>query len=109
MILTSCCDSERMILALFYTIAFQDAAYHWAHDHRVSHKYFETDADPHNVTRGFFSHVGWLLCKKHPEVKAKGKGVDLSDPLIDPILMFQKKYYMILISFACGFNFVKKQ
>lgn len=83
----------RLILMIFNTIAFQDAAYHWARDHRVHHKYSETDADPHNATRGFFfSHIGWLLCKKHPEVKAKGKGVDLSDLRADPILMFQKKY-----------------
>ncbi|KAH8294978.1 hypothetical protein KR018_004870 [Drosophila ironensis] len=92
----------RLILMIFNTIAFQDAAYHWSRDHRVHHKYSETDADPHNATRGFFfSHVGWLLCKKHPEVKAKGKGVDLSDLRADPILMFQKKYYMILMPLAC--------
>ncbi|EDW84990.1 desaturase 1, isoform B [Drosophila willistoni] len=92
----------RVILAIFNTIAFQDAAYHWARDHRVHHKYSETDADPHNATRGFFfSHVGWLLCKKHPDVKAKGKGVDLSDLRTDRVLMFQKKYYMLLMPLAC--------
>ncbi|XP_037730458.1 acyl-CoA Delta(11) desaturase [Drosophila subpulchrella] len=92
----------RLILVIFNTVAFQDAAYHWARDHRVHHKYSETDADPHNATRGFFfSHVGWLLCKKHPDVKAKGKGVDLSDLRADPILMFQKKYYMLLMPIAC--------
>lgn len=92
----------RVILIIFNTIAFQDAAYHWARDHRVHHKYSETDADPHNATRGFFfSHIGWLLCKKHPEVKAKGKGMDLSDLRTDAILMFQKKYYMLLMPIAC--------
>ncbi|XP_012160504.1 acyl-CoA Delta(11) desaturase isoform X2 [Ceratitis capitata] len=92
----------RLILMIFNTIAFQDAAYHWARDHRVHHKYSETDADPHNATRGFFfSHIGWLLCKKHPQVKAKGKGMDLSDLRADPILMFQKKYYMILMPIFC--------
>ncbi|XP_017473248.1 PREDICTED: acyl-CoA Delta(11) desaturase-like [Rhagoletis zephyria] len=92
----------RLILMVFNTIAFQDAAYHWARDHRVHHKYSETDADPHNATRGFFfSHVGWLMCKKHPLVKAKGKGVDLSDLRADPILMFQKKYYLILMPILC--------
>ncbi|XP_017041025.1 acyl-CoA Delta-9 desaturase-like [Drosophila ficusphila] len=92
----------RVILVIFNTIAFQDAAYHWARDHRVHHKYSETDADPHNATRGFFfSHVGWLLCKKHPDVKAKGKGVDLSDLRADKVLMFQKKYYMLLMPIAC--------
>ncbi|XP_055371723.1 acyl-CoA Delta-9 desaturase-like [Condylostylus longicornis] len=92
----------RLILMIFNTIAFQDAAIHWARDHRVHHKYSETDADPHNATRGFFfSHVGWLLCKKHPEVKEKGKGLDLSDLYNDPILMFQKKHYMILMPIGC--------
>lgn len=92
----------RVILMIFNTIAFQDAAYHWARDHRVHHKYSETDADPHNATRGFFfSHVGWLLCKKHPDVKAKGRGMDLSDLRADKVVMFQKKYYMILMPLLC--------
>ncbi|XP_034484868.1 acyl-CoA Delta(11) desaturase [Drosophila innubila] len=92
----------RLILIVFNTVAFQDAAYHWARDHRVHHKFSETDADPHNATRGFFfSHVGWLLCKKHPDVVAKGKGLDLSDLHADAILMFQLKHYFILMPLAC--------
>lgn len=82
----------RVLLTIFNTIAFQDCAIHWARDHRVHHKYSETDADPHNATRGFFfSHVGWLLCKKHPEVIAKGKKLDISDLVADPVLHFQRK------------------
>ncbi|XP_017000387.2 acyl-CoA Delta-9 desaturase [Drosophila takahashii] len=92
----------RLILIIFNTIAFQDAAFHWARDHRVHHKFSETDADPHNATRGFFfSHVGWLLCKKHPDVKEKGKSLDLSDLRADPILMFQRKHYFMLMPLAC--------
>lgn len=54
--------------------------------------YSGTDADPHNAERGFFfSHMGWLLVKKHPDVIAKGKNVDMSDIKADPIVMFQKK------------------
>ena len=35
----------------------------------MHHKHSETDADPHNATRGFFyAHIGWLLVKKHPDV-----------------------------------------
>lgn len=111
----------RLLLTLFNTIAFevsncnlarnvqinvfflyvlflQDAVMDWARDHRVHHKYSETDADPHNAKRGFFfSHVGWLLCRKHPDVKNKGKGIDLSDLEQDPIVYYQKKYYLILM------------
>jgi len=92
----------RIILAVCNTIAFQGCAIHWARDHRVHHKFSETDADPHNAKRGFFfSHVGWLLCKKHPDVIEKGRSIDISDLLADPVLVFQKKHYLILMPLAC--------
>lgn len=73
-------------------IFFQNDVCEWARDHRVHHKFSETDADPHNATRGFFfSHVGWLLVRKHPDVKEKGKAIDMSDLEADPFLKFQKK------------------
>ncbi|XKL62343.1 hypothetical protein PGB90_002176 [Kerria lacca] len=92
----------RLILIVFNTIAFQNHAFEWSRDHRVHHKYTETNADPHNARRGFFfSHVGWLLCRKHPDVIEKGKGIDLSDLKADPIVMFQKKYYLIMMPLFC--------
>ncbi|XP_015512922.1 acyl-CoA Delta-9 desaturase-like isoform X1 [Neodiprion pinetum] len=92
----------RLLLTTFNTLAFQDAVLDWARDHRVHHKYSETDADPHNAKRGFFfAHVGWLLCRKHPDVKQKGKGIDLSDLESDPILAFQRKYYMFIMPLIC--------
>ncbi|KAG1663898.1 Acyl-CoA desaturase [Nymphon striatum] len=61
-------------------IKMQNPIYEWTRDHRVHHKYSDTDADPHNTKRGFFfAHMGWLMMKKHPEVSKKGKGIDLSD------------------------------
>ncbi|XP_024938272.1 acyl-CoA Delta(11) desaturase isoform X2 [Cephus cinctus] len=92
----------RLILTVFNTLAFQDSAIDWARDHRVHHKYSETDADPHNAKRGFFfAHVGWLLCRKHPDVKEKGEGIDMSDLESDPILAFQRKYYIYLMPVIC--------
>lgn len=74
------------------SLFFQNDVSEWARDHRVHHKFSETDADPHNATRGFFfSHVGWLLVRKHPDVKEKGKTIDMSDLEADPFLRFQKK------------------
>jgi stearoyl-CoA desaturase (delta-9 desaturase) len=64
----------------------------WARDHRVHHKYSDTDADPYNVRRGFFfTHYGFLLVKKHPAVLEKGKKIDFSDLDADPLLLFQKR------------------
>lgn len=64
----------------------------WALDHRVHHKFSETNSDPHDARRGFwFSHVGWLVLTPHPAVEARRKAVDMSDLDSDPILMWQKR------------------
>lgn len=83
---------------LLQTFAFQNCIYEWCRDHRVHHKFTDTDADPHNSKRGvFFSHMGWLLLRKHKDVKAKGKLVDMSDLEKDPVVMWQKRYYLVLM------------
>lgn len=70
----------------------QNDIYEWVRDHRVHHKFTDTDADPHNSRRGFFfSHMGWLLLKKHKDVSVKGKTVDMSDVASDPVVRFQRK------------------
>jgi stearoyl-CoA desaturase (delta-9 desaturase) len=54
----------RIFLALGQSIAGQNCLYIWCRDHRVHHKFSDTDADPHNIYRGvFFSHVGWLVVR----------------------------------------------
>lgn len=92
----------EVFLMIVNTMAFQDAGVDWARDHRLHHKYTETNADPHNAKRGFFfAHVGWLLCRKHPDIRVKGKGIDMSDLKRNPILAFQKKYYKVLMPLMC--------
>lgn len=87
---------------IFNTMAFQGSVIQWTRDHRVHHKFSDTDADPHNSLRGFFfSHLGWLLVKKHPNVIAAGKKIDLSDLEADPILVFQRKHYLNLGYLIC--------
>ncbi|XP_012529367.1 (11Z)-hexadec-11-enoyl-CoA conjugase-like isoform X2 [Monomorium pharaonis] len=89
----------RLVLMIFQTIAFQDDIYQWVRDHRVHHKFTDTDADPYNVRRGFFfSHMGWLLVRKHPDVIIKGATVDCRDVAQDPIVIFQKKWYLYLMA-----------
>lgn len=83
---------KYFLLALQTTTA-QDPIINWVRDHRVHHKYTDTDADPYNATRGFFfSHIGWLFLKKHPDVIEAGKKIDLSDVKSDKALQFQKKF-----------------
>ena len=87
----------QIMLMLFNCISFQNDILEWCRDHRVHHKFTETDADPHDARRGFFfAHMGWLMMRKHPEVLLKGRVVDMSDLRNDPVVMFQHKYYYIL-------------
>lgn len=89
----------RVLLVLLFTITGQRDAYTWAHDHRIHHKYSETDADPHDARRGFFfAHVGWLFLTPHPEVTAKRQVIDMSDLEKDSVVMFQKKFYVPLFA-----------
>ncbi|KAK4883209.1 hypothetical protein RN001_006528 [Aquatica leii] len=88
----------RIILMICYCMMGHNPLFNWVRDHRVHHKFTDTDADPHNSKRGFFfSHVGWLFMKKHPEVVKRGKEVDMSDLWEDPVIRFHQKYYIVLV------------
>ncbi|KAL7012128.1 hypothetical protein ACKWTF_014644 [Chironomus riparius] len=93
----------QMLLMILQTAAVENDVIEWVRDHRVHHKFSDTNADPTNSNRGlFFSHMGWLMCKKHPDVRKYGSKVDMSDIESDPLLQFQRKYYIplvLLISF----------
>ena len=79
-------------------MAFQNTIYEWVRDHRAHHKFTDTNADPHSASRGFFfAHMGWLITRKHPDVKKFGVKIDMSDLERDPVVAFQRKYYWILM------------
>jgi stearoyl-CoA desaturase (delta-9 desaturase) len=94
----------RLILALCNTIANQSSIYHWAIEHRVHHRHVDTDADPHNINRGFFyAHMGWLFCPRSDAFAAARKEIDDSDLRADAIVMFQDRHYSwlsVLLSFV---------
>lgn len=86
----------RITLLILHTIAGQNCLWVWVRDHRQHHKYSDTDADPHNATRGFFfSHIGWLMSRKHPKVFEYGKKIDMSDIEADEWIMYQKEHYKL--------------
>lgn len=92
----------QIILLICYSVAGQNKIYDWVRDHRVHHKFSETDADPHNSRRGFFfSHVGWLLQMKHPQVIRKGKATDLSDIAGDALITEYTKYFWLFKAIFC--------
>eukprot|EP00560_Eucampia_antarctica_P005777 CAMPEP_0197837080 /NCGR_PEP_ID=MMETSP1437-20131217/31065_1 /TAXON_ID=49252 ORGANISM="Eucampia antarctica, Strain CCMP1452" /NCGR_SAMPLE_ID=MMETSP1437 /ASSEMBLY_ACC=CAM_ASM_001096 /LENGTH=288 /DNA_ID=CAMNT_0043443817 /DNA_START=130 /DNA_END=996 /DNA_ORIENTATION=+ len=81
----------RIFLMLCQSLSNQGSILHWCKDHRVHHRYSETDADPHDARRGFFyAHIGWLLMKKDPKVIKAGKEMNCFQDLYDdPVVMFQ--------------------
>ena len=92
----------RVVLMFFNCLAMQNSILVWSRDHRLHHKYTETDADPHNANRGFFfAHVGWLMMLKHPQVLIKGRNIDLEDLKRDPVVAFQARYYLPLCLLFC--------
>lgn len=85
-------NALKYFLIFLQTLSAQEDILKWVRDHRVHHKFTDTNADPHNSKRGFFfSHMGWLLIKKHPDVKTFGSKVDMSDLENDKALLFHRK------------------
>lgn len=83
--------SMRILLMIWYSIANQGTIYHWVRDHRVHHKHSETGSDPHDASRGlFFSHIGWLLLKKRPEVLKAGAKINMKDIDSDVVVKVQR-------------------
>ncbi|XP_075972001.1 acyl-CoA Delta-9 desaturase-like [Anticarsia gemmatalis] len=87
----------RLIFLFGFASAGQNTLYQWIRNHRVHHKYSDTESDPHNRERGlFFSHIGWLLMKKKKEVTSKFSEIDMSDIESDPLIIWHNKYVDII-------------
>lgn len=88
--------------------AFQGSIKWWGRNHRVHHRYIDTDKDPYNATRGFwYTHMGWMVMKQDYEILGR---VDISDFHCNRVVMTQHKYYfpiamlsgIILPTLICG-------
>ncbi|CAH2087354.1 unnamed protein product [Euphydryas editha] len=97
----------QIILLTAFASAGQNSVKQWVLDHRVHNKYSDTDADPHNASRGLlFSHIGWLMMKKNDQVLMRGKQIDISDITEDPVLRFFDKnfiHFKLLFCFILPF------
>jgi len=87
-------------MMIFQTLCAQDSIYQWAYDHRLHHKWSDTDSDPYNPYRGvLFAHIGWLVHDRHPEMTLKKNSVDMSDLDTNEVVMFQKIYaFRVLVN-----------
>lgn len=72
-------------------------ALRWVWLHRVHHRHSDTDADPHNRTRGWwFSHMGWIFNKKSPAFLAEFEKEPVLDLLQDEMVMWQMRNWIWL-------------
>mgnify|MGYP001619462131 CR=1 FL=1 len=70
--------------------AFQGSALKWASDHRVHHKYEDTDKDPYSIKRGFwYAHIGWMML--HEAVSLPIQAQDLEK---NKLVKFQHTHYL---------------
>jgi stearoyl-CoA desaturase (Delta-9 desaturase) len=67
----------------------------WSYNHRIHHKYVDTDRDPYSIKKGFwYAHFTWMLDKRNSV---------FDDPSIVPdlmrnkLLVFQDRFSILLI------------
>ncbi len=90
----------KWIWAIFGAAAFQNSILIWAREHRVHHRFVDTDNDPYSIKKGFwFAHMGWMLTTTNGSpVPMEPYGRDLEK---DPVVAFQHKYYVIIATLSC--------
>lgn len=80
------------ILLFISAGAFQGSALKWASDHRIHHRYEDTDKDPYSIKKGFWhAHMGWMM--KNDSVNLPIQAPDLEK---NKLVVLQNKYYLIL-------------
>lgn len=91
----------RFAYLFFGAGAFQNSARVWAIDHRIHHRYVDTDQDPYSINKGFwFAHLLWMFdakdMRESPQARAYARDLDK-----DPLIVFQHKYYYSIAIFSC--------
>src|SRR5579871_3302495 len=70
----------RFFYLVFGACAMQNSALNWASDHRLHHRYTDTDLDPYNAGQGFFwSHIGWIFYQSREQKQLTNVGDLLRD------------------------------
>jgi len=82
----------EVILLFFGTLAAENSAMRWAHNHRMHHIYTDTDKDPYSIKKGFwYAHI--LCTFKKVEPIDKRIVQDLQN---NRLVAFQHRYYNLL-------------
>ncbi len=78
------------ILLFFGTLAVQGSVIDWSNNHRLHHRFVDTDKDPYSIKKGFWhAHFLWILKKRQkydPQI--------VHDLITNKLVIFQHKYYI---------------
>lgn len=83
----------RFFFAILGAGAFEGSVLEWSTDHRIHHRYVDTERDPYNIHQGVFhAHIGWLIFLD----PSKRDFSNVDELAKDPIVAFQHKYFVPL-------------
>ena len=92
----------RAVFMLANSAAHQGSIYQWTRDHRMHHKYTDTELDPHSIQYGFwYSHMGWLFYRKSNKLREASRTIIMNDIENDSIVMFQHRNNFWLSHLFC--------
>ena len=93
--------------------AFQGSCLKWSSDHRIHHRFEDTDKDPYSINKGFwYAHMGWMM--KNESVSLPIHAPDLEK---NKLVKHQHDYYIfwaigvgyllpLLVGYALGNAFL---
>src|SRR6185437_5359348 len=83
----------RIVYLIFGSCALQNSALNWAADHRLHHRYTDTDKDPYNAGQGFWwSHIGWIFYQSREEKQL----LNVGDLLRDRWVRWQHRHHVAI-------------
>ncbi|HVO33629.1 MAG TPA: fatty acid desaturase [Elusimicrobiota bacterium] len=89
----------RLFYLVFGACAMENSALNWAADHRLHHRYVDTDKDPYNAGLGFwYSHMGWIFYQTPKDRDFTMVG----DLMRDRLVRWQHRHH-VAIALGVGF------
>jgi stearoyl-CoA desaturase (delta-9 desaturase) len=85
------------LLKIFFLItgcaALQQSALVWASDHRMHHRFVDTEKDPYNIKKGFWwAHIGWIFAD---DPQGRSSLLEYAPDLAkDKWVLWQNKYWI---------------
>ena len=78
----------RFVLLCFGAAAFQNSALRWSSDHRLHHRFVDTERDPYTIKKGFW-HAHWIWVMESSSHPVQG----VADLQADPLVRWQDRYF----------------